>query len=69
MSPDSPVAPEVGVKPGDPTSPVAEGANAEGRTKVGAELADGLMPVRCTRTPVGVGDDVGDTDGDKDPPE
>lgn len=57
------------MKPGDPTSPVADGAKAEGRTKVGAELADGLRPVRCTRTPVGVGDDVGDTDGDKDPPE
>lgn len=69
MSPESPVAPDVGVKPGDPTNPVADGARAEGRTKVGAELADGLIAVRGTSTPVGVGDDVGDTDGDKDPPE
>ena len=69
MSPESPVAPDVCVKPGDPTNPVADGAIAEGRTKVGAELADGLIAVRGTSTPVGVGDDVGDTDGDKDPPE
>lgn len=63
----SAAVPDVGVKPGELTIPAAK---ADGRTKVGAEmpeLADGLIPVPCTKTPVGVGDDVGDIDGDKDP--
>jgi hypothetical protein len=62
LSPDSPAAAEVGVNPAEATRPAADGARADGRTKVGGQLADGLMTV-----PVGVGDDVGDIDGDNDP--
>lgn len=46
---------------------VGVGARAEGLTKVGAEEIAGPTPVPCPKTPVGVGDDVGDIDGDKDP--
>jgi hypothetical protein len=71
LSPESPAVPDVGVKPGDPTIPAVVGAKAEGLTNVGAEeipeITAALTPVPCTKTLVGVGDDVGDIDGDKDP--